>query len=522
MKYLLSFLLFLITYSDFSQSTINNIDFEDGNFNNWTTITGSVNASHGHGSSPFVFNNFGIIDSGLYFFASHLIIDSQQNDQDVKLVKTLCPYTNSKSVRLGDINGGMEAPRIEKIILVNSIDTTLNFFYSYVMDDPQHQINENPYFFIEIFDSNAGILTLIDSLLVLNSSSQLNTDTGNSNFKYINWSLKNINLASYLNKKILIRITNGDCGFGAHGGRLYFDFSYNKKIRVDVVDICDGDSVLFAGIYRKETNLYYDTTWVSSVIDSIFVMNLRILNIKNINPRVSHNNNFCDSDSLSASLSGDYSGFDSVHFEWLINGVPVMANQTLKYSLNQITNTVSCKVTGYKSGCFVLVSNSDTVTVNTNPTPNVSIQVLSNKLEALVTSGTPNFTYSWYYNSNLMTSFTSDWMNIWNGNHIVKVVDSRLCSASDTLLNISVSLDEIQLKNNLSFHPNPAFETIILSNENTVGTLRIVNIKGEEVRNVKVIKESQKIDVSSLERGVYLLYFKSENGNIKKGKLILR
>ena len=64
-----------ITFLTYSQSTIGNIDFEDGNFNNWTIINGTVLLPSGHGARPFLFSSFGAINGSNYNTASHFILN---------------------------------------------------------------------------------------------------------------------------------------------------------------------------------------------------------------------------------------------------------------------------------------------------------------------------------------------------------------------------------------------------------------------------------------------------------------
>ena len=73
-----------ITFLTYSQSTIGNIDFEDGNFNNWTIINGTVLLPSGHGAMPFLFSSFGAINGSNYNTAYLIRFISEEDKVIIK------------------------------------------------------------------------------------------------------------------------------------------------------------------------------------------------------------------------------------------------------------------------------------------------------------------------------------------------------------------------------------------------------------------------------------------------------
>jgi hypothetical protein len=396
MKTILSFLLAMITTLSFSQSTINNLDFEDGNFNNWTIINGTVNAPFPHSAHPFVFSSYGILDSGIYNDASHLIINSQQNDSDVNFIKTLCPFTNSNSVRLGDLNQGAKATRIERVITVDSTNFNLDLFFALVMEDPAHPLHEQPYIFVELYDSSAGSLTLIDSVFIEGGDSRLSSDTGLGNWRYVDWQHQQFNLSSFIGRKVLFRITNGDCGYGAHSGRLYLDISMNLKHQYTSAYLCSPtDSIIFRGNRYDSVGMYRDTVWSGSTIDTVFTLAILGSILSPTSAKLSYN--LCKSRyDFDCIINGGSPGI--VNYNWIINGLSRQSSQFSKLNtLTSLNDTIYCMVSHIGGNCFL--EYSDTLIIGNISVPLVDLIIVGLDLKADMTGGVAPFSYGWSYNT---------------------------------------------------------------------------------------------------------------------------
>ena len=75
----------------------------------------------------------------------------------------------------------------------------------------------------------------------------------------------------------------------------------------------------------------------------------------------------------------------------------------------------------------------------------------------------------------------------------------------------------------ISVYPNPANSEINISlSENTSGTLSITNIIGQKVQEIKLDRQISRIDVSKLEKGVYIYHFTSSEGTLSRtGRLVI-
>ncbi|NNE29411.1 MAG: T9SS type A sorting domain-containing protein, partial [Saprospiraceae bacterium] len=72
----------------------------------------------------------------------------------------------------------------------------------------------------------------------------------------------------------------------------------------------------------------------------------------------------------------------------------------------------------------------------------------------------------------------------------------------------------------LSFFPNPATETITLDAGAERGTLFVQDVNGRELLQKNVFEQNPNISLEPLTRGIYILRFIQENGEIRMGKMI--
>ena len=523
MKLHLLFLVTILSFSTYSQSTIGNLDFEDGDFTNWTPIHGTVGAPSGHGPLPFVFSGFGILFDSIYAQASHYIIDSQQNDFDISFVKALCPFTGSNSARLGDNNGGLEAPRLEKIFQVGPSDTTLDFFYAYVVNNPSHPLAEQPYFFYQLFDSSGGVLTSIDSLVIDGNSTSLKVDTTQAfgAWQYVDWSHRSINLKPYIGKNVLIRITVGDCGYGGHSARAYIDFSMNPKNVFLSKSLCfSSDSVIFRGKTYTTNGIYSDTVWAGSTIDSVFTLFVREVTQNPILPSLSSKKN-CSRGRYDIDCSVSARGMDSTRFDWYVNDSLIQSgiDSNLSYNATSL-DTVYCLVTAYSINCKYN-EYSDTLFLNPYITaPSVNLILFGSVLRARPSGGQPPYSFRWKVNYSTITHTDSILTALVNGNYYVTIIDANGCESKDSIMGYRSNIEEIDKTLDFNFYPNPATNSIYLELNGEQGTIEIMDVQGKVVQANQIFRDGE-LKLKNLDKGVYLLRFKTLSDKVITKKLMV-
>ncbi|MEN8928093.1 MAG: T9SS type A sorting domain-containing protein [Flavobacteriales bacterium] len=516
MKSILFFITLIYSFLSFSQSTVNNLDFEDRNFNGWTVINGTVLAPLGHGAHPFVFSSFGELDSGIYKRASHLVIDSQQNDSNISIIKVLCPFTNSNSARLGDLSNGAKATRLERTITVDSSITTLDLFFALVMHDPSHPIYEQPYIFIELYDSNGGALSLIDSVFIQGGDERLNAATGN--WRYVDWRHQKFDLSAFVGRKVLVRITNGDCGYGAHSGRLYIDFSMDPRHVYSSVFLCsNSDSVQFRGNIYRTAGIYRDTVWSGLVVDSIFT--IKVSGPITISTSAKLSYNLCaNSSSFKCIVNRGAPG--TINYEWIVNGVSMKVGSDFNFFYNSVPNdTIYCIVSHIASNCFTVYS--DTLIRGNISQPTVDLVGSSAGLNANVTGGIPPFTYAWSYYTVPLASSNSSISTSANGTYFVSVTDANGCIARDSIIGYITSIKEIKEELEFNFYPNPATSVINIQLNGKKGVIEIIDLQGKVVQRSSVQYDSH-IHIDRFTDAIYLLRFTSDNGSSVSKKLVIK
>ena len=85
-------------------------------------------------------------------------------------------------------------------------------------------------------------------------------------------------------------------------------------------------------------------------------------------------------------------------------------------------------------------------------------------------------------------------------------------SAQSSYRNATASTTQQPTKK-IKIFPNPTVDFIGLSSDEGVGTIRILNLIGKEIRQFKVI-EGQRYNVADLENGMYLIQLISDEHKI--------
>ena len=238
----------------------------------------------------------------------------------------------------------------------------------------------------------------------------------------------------------------------------------------DTISVCDTLALSNGNIVTTSGN-YFDTLSLFPACDSIRNLNLTILN-------------------SSSSLN---SIFECGSYTW--NGMTY--TQSGNYSFSTVNNL----------GCDSLAILD--LTIYDYPSP----QIISSspQLTVNVTGGNSPYTYLW--NTGETTSSITP---INNGNFYVDVQDANNCLGSD-----SITVNFVGIENDFTYEfqifPNPSNENITLSSNfqiNNPTKINIYSLTGKLVLSENVaIKNgsSEKINVSSLRSGVYLLEIKNSN-----------
>ena len=199
-----------------------NIDFEKGDFSNWTAYTGNVSAATGQ-------NQIYLNPSGGPVYNQHEIF-SRANSSGVTDFfggfPVLCPNGSGYSVKLGNTDGNAQAEGLsyEFTIPSNRNTYSLTYHYAVVFEDPGHPAYQQPRLEIEVMNTTDNQLIDCSSFTFIPIGSGLPgffVSAKKKSDKDVwckNWTTVTINLNGKAGKTIRLFFKTADCTFTRHFG----------------------------------------------------------------------------------------------------------------------------------------------------------------------------------------------------------------------------------------------------------------------------------------------------------------
>lgn len=215
--------LLCVCLSARSQTCPPNLDFEAGNFDNWECFVGAVDVKDGKNQMKLIPSN--------PVPTRHQVISADENpglDRYGEFPQ-LCPYGGGYSVKLGNEATGAEAEAISYTFQVpTTIDTfTFTYFYAVVFEDPQHDLSEQPRFFVTAYDVATGDLINCASYDYVSSSALPGFQKSklNPGVLYKSWTPTSLQFAGMGGREVRIEFRTADCTRNAHFGYAYMDIA---------------------------------------------------------------------------------------------------------------------------------------------------------------------------------------------------------------------------------------------------------------------------------------------------------
>ena len=202
----------------------NCLDFLNINTSNNTLTYGTFDNPYQHQ---------GIIDYGYSNPNSRHTVHYNKSERDSRtnyLLKTI-PEGENASVRLGNWLVGAQA---ESITYRYKVDTNnfdlLMMKYAIVLEDAEHNFNNQPRFTLEILNSSGNLLDTICSSANFYASDSLGWNrVGTTAVIWKDWTNIGFDISAYHNQVISIRLTTYDCNHGGHYGYAYYTLKCDKK-----------------------------------------------------------------------------------------------------------------------------------------------------------------------------------------------------------------------------------------------------------------------------------------------------
>lgn len=175
---------------------------------------------------------------------------------------------------------------------------------------------------------------------------------------------------------------------------------------------------------------------------------------------------------------------------------------------------------------FVTVSDgtiqgTSSINITVNPLAQASFTYSVNQLVASFSNTSTNATsFNWNFGDGMFTSIENpSHTYLTDGDYIVTLVATNNCG-SDTLsqmIHVEASAIDANKLANIKIYPNPANEIIYVEFENELASnIAVYSMDGKEVIKKSLINKVISLNISSLEKGAYLLKINTHNGTIKK------
>ena len=174
------------------------------------------------------FENVGIIDYGAESNLSRHTVcwDKTATDPRTEGKLRIVPSDALASVRLGNWEIDNEAEGIIYTMTVDSAYSILLLRYAVVLEDPDHDEDEQPRFTIEICDAQGQkidpVCGYINFAADATRSGWHTVGSGYDQVTWKDWTTIGLNLTDYAGQTLTIRLATYDCTLGGHYGYAYF------------------------------------------------------------------------------------------------------------------------------------------------------------------------------------------------------------------------------------------------------------------------------------------------------------
>lgn len=188
-------------------------------------------------------------------------------------------------------------------------------------------------------------------------------------------------------------------------------------------------------------------------------------------------------------------------YQW-VNNTPIVGAVTNSY-VAAINGYYKVQLTG-ANGC---VGTSDSIKVTVHPLPIPSVNRIGDTL-----STSPSYTsYQWYRGTTAIPGATTySYVLTRDGGYSVKVTDVNNCNGTSIVLPVnSLSIPGVN-GSAINIYPNPSSNIVYIQGAGKIN----VAMHSVDGRLVLDKKDTDRIDVSSLANGVYMLYLTDAQGKL--------
>lgn len=232
-----------------------NIDFENGNLNNWLFYTGVCCPITANSLTGAILNR-------------HTLTSGTGIDPYGKF-PIVAPNSGNYSLKLGNTSTGAQAEKARYFIKVpsNNNNYKLIFRYAVVLENPDHTPAEQPRFEVRAYDSITNLpVNCVQFSFVASSSLPgftLYAKNGDTIY-YKSWSTAGLDLKGYSGRTIAIDFASGDCQQGGHFGYGYVDVNCGL-FQIETISCKGQDSSTLVGPPGFMNYAWYDSTFTTQI-----------------------------------------------------------------------------------------------------------------------------------------------------------------------------------------------------------------------------------------------------------------
>ena len=229
-------LLFMVMPIKLQAQSCPNLDFSQADFTNWQAYKGTWGSTVNiHTSAPDP-NRHAIMN------AQQLIAAKKINDEKCPLIKKV-PTGFAYSAKLGNSNVDAEMEALEYTLTIDSTNALLILHFAWVMEDPNHDEEDQPQFSMRIKDSSGNPMNFPCGNVNFVSSQKLTNLACKapqySSLVARDWTTVGFNLSSLMGQTIKIYFETRDCKLSAHYGYAYL-VGECQPFEINLV-FCDGE-----------------------------------------------------------------------------------------------------------------------------------------------------------------------------------------------------------------------------------------------------------------------------------------
>ncbi|SKA19059.1 PKD domain-containing protein [Sediminibacterium ginsengisoli] len=223
------FVIFTLSIFHLYSQCPSNLNFEEGNLNNWVCKTGMYTGGRIQNLvSPPLAGNHTIINKSSVGAQSRNNLDYYGN------FPMLCPNGDGNSVKLGNEQAGYTAATMEYTITIPATANvySITYWYAVVLEDGGHSSLEQPKFTAKVFDNtnseiNCASFTYVSTSGLSGFMLSSRTGVGGGPVYYKSWTPVTFDLSGRAGQTVKLEFTAEDCGQGGHFGYAYVDVASN-------------------------------------------------------------------------------------------------------------------------------------------------------------------------------------------------------------------------------------------------------------------------------------------------------